>query len=91
MTLTPEYLRHHIDALLSLSRDIKDSAAAAKLHEMADELRIIVSVTDIADMAADLKAIDTPSASPRLPPKADVVPFKGKSLRDAPPRWRSQS
>ena len=49
--LSAEYLRYHIDALLGLSRGTKDPAASAKLQEMADELRIIVSVTEIAGCA----------------------------------------
>jgi hypothetical protein len=88
--LTSEYLRHHVDALLRLSREIKDRAAAAKLQEMADELRIIVSVTEIAGLAAGLNGIDTPSVPPRLPPKpADVVPFKRRSPLGARSRSRS--
>jgi hypothetical protein len=87
--LTPEYLRHHVDALLRLSRDLKDPAASAKLQEMADELRIVVSVTDVAGLAADLKGIDIPSASSRLPPRpADVLPFKRQDRLSARNRWR---
>ena len=75
--LTSEYLRHHIDVLSRLSRDGKDPAVSAKLREMIDELRIIVSVADIAALAADLKGNNMPSAPSRLPPRlAEVVPFK---------------
>jgi hypothetical protein len=74
--LTSEYLRHHVDVLSRLSRDGKDPAVSAKLQEMADELRIIVSVADIAALAAELKGNNMPAPS-RLPPApADVVPFK---------------
>jgi hypothetical protein len=49
-----EYLRRHIDALISLSHDVKDRAASAKLREMADECRILLSLADIGDVAAGL-------------------------------------
>jgi hypothetical protein len=52
--LPARYLLDHIDALLRLSHDAKDRAASAKLREMADELRIMVSVADVADFAAEL-------------------------------------
>ena len=77
MMLKAEYFRHHIDALLRLSRDVKDPAASAKLQEMADEFRIIVSVADITGLAADLNRNDitsVPSVLPSAP--AEVVPFK---------------
>ena len=50
-----EFLRKHIDALLALSHDARDPAVSAKLRELADECRIILSVADIADLAAGLK------------------------------------
>jgi hypothetical protein len=93
--LTAEYLRYHIDALLRLSRDTKDPAASAKLQEMADELRIIVSVSEIveiAGMAAGLKASDILAMPSWLSPKpADVVPFRRRLPVGAPPRLRSWS
>jgi hypothetical protein len=52
--MPPEYLRKHIDALLRLSHDVKDQAASAKLREMADECRIMLSVADISELAAGL-------------------------------------
>jgi hypothetical protein len=77
MMLTAEHLRHHIDALLRLSRDAKDPAVSAKLQEMADELRIMVSVADVAELAADLRGDDIASTLSLLPPRpADIVPFK---------------
>jgi hypothetical protein len=93
--LTAEYLRYHIDALLRLSRDTKDPVASATLREMADELRIIVSVTEIAEIAgiaADLKGRDIPAAPSTLPPKpADVLPFKRRLPLGAPLHLRSLS
>jgi len=50
-----EFLRKHIDALLALSHDVRDPAVSAKLRELADECRIILSLADIADLAAGLK------------------------------------
>jgi G:T/U-mismatch repair DNA glycosylase len=52
--MSPEYLRKHIDALLRLSHDVKDKAVSAKLREMADECRIMLSVADVSELAAGL-------------------------------------
>jgi hypothetical protein len=88
--LTPEYLRHHIDALLRLSRGVGDPAVSAKLQEMADELRIMVSVMDIAGLAAELRGIDIPAAAPSPSMPAAVVPFKRQERLAARNRWRSR-
>jgi hypothetical protein len=53
--LPPKYLLNHIDALLRLSHDVKDRAVAARLREIVDEFRLMVSVADITDFAAGLK------------------------------------
>jgi hypothetical protein len=55
-----EYLRNHIDELLRLSHDVKEPAVSAKLREMADECRIMLSVGDICEQAADLNRSRTP-------------------------------
>jgi hypothetical protein len=47
-------LLDHIDALLRLSHDAGDRTIAAKLRQLADEFRIMVSVADISDLAATL-------------------------------------
>jgi hypothetical protein len=60
--LQAEYLRNHIDALLRLSHDVKDRAVSAKLREMADECRIVVSVADISDLATALNKNAAPLA-----------------------------
>lgn len=52
--LPTKYLLNHIDALLRLSHDVDDRAASAKLREMADEIRIMVSVADVTGFAAAL-------------------------------------
>jgi hypothetical protein len=54
--LTTKYLLDHIDALLLLSHDldVRDREVAAKLREMADEFRIMISIAEIADLAAAL-------------------------------------
>jgi hypothetical protein len=84
--LTPEYLRYHIDALLGLSHGVDDPVVSAKLAEMADELRIMVSVAAVAGLAADMKTI----AFPSLPRPAEVVPFKRQRSPPARQRGRSQ-
>jgi hypothetical protein len=58
-----ELLRNHIDALLRLSYDAKEPAISAKLREMADECRIMLSVSDITDHVENLsKASQKPRA-----------------------------
>jgi hypothetical protein len=52
--LQVEHLRHYSDALLRLSRETKEPQISAKLHEMADEFRIMVCVADVTGLAADL-------------------------------------
>jgi hypothetical protein len=47
-------LLDHIEALLRLSHDVKDRAISAKIRETADELRILISVADVTDLAAGL-------------------------------------
>jgi hypothetical protein len=64
--LQTKYLLDHIDALLRLSHDIKDRAVAAKLREMVDEFRIMVSVADITDLAARLN-------KNAVPPTPDLI------------------
>jgi hypothetical protein len=86
MMLTPEYLRQHIDALLHLSDGVHDPVVSAKIAEMADELRIMVSVAAITGLAADIKTIDLPS----LPRPAEVVPFKRQDRPPARQRGRSR-
>ena len=50
--LSAKYLLNHIDALIRLSQAVQDRTASAKLREMADELRIMVSVADVTDLVA---------------------------------------
>jgi hypothetical protein len=61
--LPTKYLLNHIEALLRLSHDVKDRAVSAKLQEMADEFRIMVSVADITDLAARLSQNIVPLAT----------------------------
>ena len=58
----------HIEALVRLSCDVNDRAVSAKLRQMADELRIMVSVADIANLAAGLS------------PKTEKLPDSNGSL-----------
>jgi hypothetical protein len=60
--LQTKYLLDHIDALLLLSHDVRDRAIAARLREMADEFRIMVSVADISNLAATLSKNSAPAA-----------------------------
>jgi hypothetical protein len=64
-------LLDHIDALLSLSHDAGDRVMSAKLRQMADEFRIMVSVADISNLAATLSK-NTAAAAP-IAPASDVV------------------
>jgi hypothetical protein len=61
--LRAKYLLDHIEALLRLSHDAKDRTVSAKLREMADELRIMVSVADVTDFAAELSQKTVPAAA----------------------------
>ncbi|HEY6258269.1 MAG TPA: hypothetical protein VIY51_21000 [Xanthobacteraceae bacterium] len=61
--LQTEYILNHIDALVRLSHDVKDRAVSAKLREMADEIRIMVSVADITSLAAGLSEKGSPFKS----------------------------
>jgi len=66
-------LLDHIDALVRLSHDAGDRAIAAKLRQMADEFRIMVSVADISDLAATLGKNPAPAA-PTAPIPAAPAP-----------------
>ena len=57
-------LLDHIEALLRLSRDVRDRAISAKIREMADELRILISVADVSDVAAGLSSAPASVAVP---------------------------
>jgi hypothetical protein len=52
--VSTKHLLDHIEALLRLSRDVKDRAISAQIREMADELRILISVADVTDLATVL-------------------------------------
>ena len=79
-----EYLLNHIDSLLRLSYDVQDRAVSAKLREMADEIRIMVSVADIAGLAASLSK----NASPPAPIGASAAP--SETLEVATPDTKGQ-
>ena len=74
--LQTKYLLDHIDALLRLSHDAGDRVISAKLREMADEFRIMVSVADISNMAATLSKRST-TAAPVAPASDAVGPDAG--------------
>jgi G:T/U-mismatch repair DNA glycosylase len=54
--VSTKHLLDHIEALLRLSHDAKDRAISAKIRELADELRIMISVADVTDWAATLSS-----------------------------------
>jgi hypothetical protein len=64
--LSTRYLIDHIEALIRLSHEIQDRAVSAKLRDIANELRIMVSVADISDLAAELKTTSSIPASQTL-------------------------
>jgi hypothetical protein len=53
MTLL-EFLRKHIDSLMALSYVEKDRAVSARLRELADECRLMLSIADISGLTSDL-------------------------------------
>ena len=52
--VSTKHLLDHIEALLRLSDEVKDRAISAQIRQMADELRILISVADVTDLAAVL-------------------------------------
>jgi hypothetical protein len=74
-------LLDHIDALLRLSHDAGDRAISAKLREMADEFRIMVSVADISDFAATVSKSAAATA-----PASDVIGPDASAPAPAPAR-----
>ena len=69
VTLPAKHLLDHIEALLRLSHDARDRTVSAKLRDMADEFRIMVSVADVTDFAAELSQKAVPAVTVgRSPP-----------------------
>jgi hypothetical protein len=66
--VSTKYLLDHIDSLIRLSHEVKDRAASARLQEMANELRILVSVADVTSLAAALGT--APASDPAV---ADAI------------------
>jgi hypothetical protein len=69
--VSTKYLLDHIDGLLRLSHDAKDRAISAKIREMADELRIMISVADVTDWAATLSSASASSVA--VPVSNEIV------------------
>jgi hypothetical protein len=67
--VSTKYLLDHIEALLRLSHDAKDRAISVKIREMADELRILISVADVTDFAATLSS----ASSVAVPVSNEIV------------------
>jgi len=69
-------LRDHADALKRLSGISREPAVAAKLEELVDELRIMISVAEISDLAAS-----APSALLALGPTPPARPGRRRAGR----------
>jgi hypothetical protein len=82
--LPAKHLLNHIEALLRLSHDARDRAVSAKLREMADEFRIMVSVADVTDFAAELSQKAVPAAT------VDQGPLFTRQRSDGGLRRRSE-
>src|SRR5260370_41298810 len=76
-------LLDHIDALLRLSHDAGDRAIAAKLRQLADEFRIMVSVADISNLAATLGRTPAP-ATPVSAAPAPAASYPDAGIKQAP-------
>ena len=74
--VSTKHLLDHIDALVRISHDVQDRAISAKLREMADELRILVSVADVANLAANF------GNAPAVVPAAPVAPAAAPALNE---------
>jgi hypothetical protein len=75
-----KHLLDHIEALLRISHDISDRAIAAKLREMADELRILVSVADVANLAANFGTASLVAPAATVVQAAPVVPVAANEM-----------
>ena len=83
--LATSYLLDHINALIRLSHEVQDRTASAKLREMADELRIMVSVADVTDLVATLhKNVVTSDLA-----RTDAVVPESTSVKQKLPRATS--
>jgi hypothetical protein len=70
-------LRDHVDALKRLSGVSREPVVAAKLQELADELRIVISAAEISNLAASAP----PPLRPPGPTPLLAIPFEGKARR----------
>jgi hypothetical protein len=77
--VSTKHLLDHIDALVRISHDVQDRAISAKLREMADELRILVSVADVANLAANFG--NAPAVVPAAP-VAQPAPAAAPALNE---------
>jgi hypothetical protein len=77
-------LLDHIEALLRISHDVKDRAISAKLREMADELRILISVADVTNLAATFGP--TPPVAPAAPNEMVAALYESKPKRKRRPK-----
>src|SRR5580693_1039875 len=54
ITMHFEYLRKHINVLVALSHVAKDRAVSARLRELADECRIMLSLAEVSEVVAGI-------------------------------------
>jgi CelD/BcsL family acetyltransferase involved in cellulose biosynthesis len=71
--VSTKYLLDHIDSLRRLSQEVKDRAVSAKLQEMANELRILVSVAEVANLAAALSTAPASAPATAAPSSNEMV------------------
>jgi hypothetical protein len=81
-----ELLRDHVEALRRLAGVSREPAVAARLQELADELRIMVSVAEVSDLAAGAPPPLRPSAAA---PLRAISSDRGAAKRAAMPRRRA--
>jgi hypothetical protein len=85
--VSTKHLLDHIEALLRLSHDAKDRAISAKIQEMADELRILISVADVTDFAATLSsasAVAVPVSNEMVAALYETKPKRRRRAKESP-------
>ena len=79
--LRAELLRDHLEALRRVSRVSNEPAVAQRLELLADELRIMISVAAVTDLASEQ---ETPARKALAPPHAAAAPSAVGSAIERP-------
>ena len=79
--LRAELLRDHLEALRRVSRVSQEPAVAQRLELLADELRIMISVAAVADLASEQGA---PVRKALPPPRPIAAPSTTASAIERP-------